>query len=63
MAFIKSFTDENNIEVKLYTNNAGKACVRGYDLDAGEVITITVYPSMDKAETAYTKLEGLMARA
>ena len=60
---IKSVVNEYNVETKLYKfldgKRAGKFGVRVYDLDACEVVGITVCIDMEQAEAYYKKaIEG-----
>lgn len=52
---IKKFIDEQNIEYKLFLNDAGVPTVRVRDLDAEDNYSLVKYPSITMAELAFSK--------
>ena len=56
METIKTQIDDNNVEYKLFINNSAKYSVRVFDLDAEEVVGITIYPDQNSATKAFNKL-------
>jgi hypothetical protein len=47
--FAVKVDSEANIEYKLYLNAVGKPCVRVFDLDANDAVSITIYPTLEMA--------------
>ena len=50
------FFQSNGVLVELYTINSGKFAVRMSDSDAGETVSITIYPSEARAKAGYEDL-------
>jgi hypothetical protein len=44
---------EVNIEYKLYFNAAGKPCIRVFDLDVNDAVSITIYPTLERATAEF----------
>lgn len=44
---------EDGLSVELYVMNDGRHAVRMFDMDAQEVVGITIYPTPERADAAY----------
>jgi hypothetical protein len=50
---LKSSVDDMNIEISLFINEEGKACIRGRDLDVEENFFLSSFPSLEDADKFY----------
>lgn len=56
----KSVTDEDNIRYELFESEDGKSgIIRQMDMDAGQVVSMTRYPSIDKAQKEFGRYEKI----
>jgi hypothetical protein len=54
----KSVTDEDNVRYELFeTEDAGGGIIRSTDMDSGQVVSMTRYPSIDKAKKEFGRYE------
>jgi hypothetical protein len=54
----KSVTDEDNVRYELFeAEDAGGGIIRSTDMDSGQVVSMTRYPSIDKAQKEFGRYE------